>query len=56
MIFSNFELGNTFENFDQKKVKNIIFCQKITFLLPKLKMWKKKPFLEKCLNMIFKQF
>ena len=63
---NDFELGYIFENFNQKGGKNMIFCQKSLFwhffvknfqkycLIKKFK--KKTTFLEKCLNVIFKQF
>ena len=68
-FFKIFNLGNISENFDQKVQKK---CQKSDFLaknqvffkffwstlsniLPNSKNWN-KPFLELCLNMIFKQF
>ena len=64
-----FEFANIFENFDQKSQRTwffapqfffffkSLFWQKFSKICPKIKIWKKKKkFLEKCLNMIFKQF
>ena len=69
-FFSNFKLGNIFENFDQKVPKNakkVIFWQKscfLTFLVENFQKYcliqkfekKKKKVPRMCLNMIFKQF
>ena len=56
-FFLILELGNIFENFDQKMSKFSAkksffgtFWSKFAKILPNSKIWKKKPFLEKCLK------
>ena len=61
-FFQIFNLDNILENVDPKSVKNgkksrfLTFSSKFSKILPNSKMWKKKPFLELCLNVTFKQF